>query len=96
MKIPLATLLPLVPRLLHPELQASRYTSDRSQTLVIQSEESRKQSTNVDSCFEKLHQLLESTAKQLIPGETSPEQRDRVHKLSAWRTLFFGFYSWHH
>lgn len=83
LKVPLAALLPLVPRLLHPELQASRYTSDRSHALVIHSEESRKQQNNVESCFEKLHQLLETSARQVIPGETSPEQRDRVHKLSA-------------
>ncbi|KAJ5156002.1 hypothetical protein N7492_008805 [Penicillium capsulatum] len=83
LKVPLAALLPLVPRLLHPELQASRYTSDRSQTLVIHSDESRKQHSNVESCFEKLHQLLQTSARQVIPGETSPEQRDRVHKLSA-------------
>lgn len=81
MKIPLASLLPLVPRLLHPQLRASRYVSDRSEALVIQSDESRKQSSNVDSCFEKLYRLLESTAKEVIPGETSQEQKDRVHKL---------------
>lgn len=77
----MASLLPLVPPLLHPQLRASRYVSGRSEALVIQSDESRKQSSNVDSCFEKLYRLLESTAKEVIPGETSQEQKDRVHKL---------------
>ncbi|KAJ5539632.1 hypothetical protein N7513_007964 [Penicillium frequentans] len=81
LKVPLAALLPLVPRLLHPKLHTSRYASDRSQALIFQSDESRKQASNVDSCFDKLHQLLESAAKAVIPGETSPEQKDRVQKL---------------
>ncbi|KKK18460.1 hypothetical protein P175DRAFT_0535761 [Aspergillus ochraceoroseus IBT 24754] len=81
LKMPLDSLLPLVPRVLHSPLRASRYFAARSQSLVIQSEESRKQATNVDACYEKLHQLLKTTAKEVIPGETSPEQRDRVHKL---------------
>ncbi|KAJ6167022.1 hypothetical protein N7470_002469 [Penicillium chermesinum] len=81
LKIPLDILLPLVPRLLHPQLRASRYATQRSQALVFQSDESRKQASNVDSCFEKLHQLLESTAKAVIPGDTSDQQRDRVRRL---------------
>lgn len=81
LKVPLQSLLPLVPAILHPLLRSSRYLAERSQSLVIQSEESRKQTANVESCYEKLHQLLKSTAKEAIPGETSQEQRDRVHKL---------------
>ncbi|KAK1139065.1 hypothetical protein N8T08_001311 [Aspergillus melleus] len=81
LKVPLQSLLPLVPAILHPPLRSSRYLAERSQSLVIQSEESRKQAANVESCYEKLHQLLKSTAKEVIPGETSLEQRDRVHKL---------------
>ncbi|KAL2803387.1 hypothetical protein BJX63DRAFT_425316 [Aspergillus granulosus] len=81
LKVPLASLLPLVPRILHPPLQTSRYYAARTHSLVIQSEESRKQAANVDACYEKLHQLLTATAKDLIPGETSAEQRVRVQKL---------------
>ncbi|KAJ5601852.1 hypothetical protein N7510_011386 [Penicillium lagena] len=81
LKVPLQDLLPLVPRLLHPVLRASRYATDRSQSLVIQSDESRKQAANVDSCYDKLYELLQSMAHEVIPGETSPEQRHRVQKL---------------
>lgn len=81
LKVPLATLFPLVPPLLHPQLRASRYATDRSQALVIQSDESRQQATNVDLCYEKLNRLLVSSAKEVIPGETSQEQKDRVSKL---------------
>ncbi|KAJ5551164.1 hypothetical protein N7535_000893 [Penicillium sp. DV-2018c] len=81
LKVPLDTLLPLVPRLVHPTLRASRYVADRSQCLVIQSDEERKQSNNVESCFDKLYQLLQSSAREVIPGETSQAQRNRVQKL---------------
>ncbi|CAL5870222.1 uncharacterized protein PFLUO_LOCUS4457 [Penicillium psychrofluorescens] len=81
LKVPLQDLLPLVPRLLHPVLRTSRYATDRSQSLVIQSDESRKQAANVDSCYDKLYELLQSMANEVIPGETSPEQKDRVQKL---------------
>ncbi|KAB8071908.1 hypothetical protein BDV29DRAFT_11201 [Aspergillus leporis] len=81
LRVPLQSLLPLVPRVLHHPLRSSRYFAERSQSLVIQSEESRKQAANVESCYEKLLQLLESTATDVIPGETSQEQRDRVHIL---------------
>ncbi|KAJ5891086.1 uncharacterized protein N7473_007314 [Penicillium subrubescens] len=81
LKVPLATIFPLVPRLLHPPLRASRYATDRSQALVIQSDESRQQATNVDLCYAKLNRLLVISAKEVIPGETSQEQKDRVSKL---------------
>ncbi|KAJ5338430.1 hypothetical protein N7452_005158, partial [Penicillium brevicompactum] len=81
LKVPLGSLLPLVPRLLHQPLRDSRYHADRSQSLVIQADEERKQSNNVESCYDKLFQLLQTSAKAVIPGETTREQRDRVHKF---------------
>lgn len=81
LKVPLESLIPLVPRVLHPQLRASRYITSKSQTLVIQSDESRKQASNVESCYEKLFQLLEAAAKSSIPGETSQQQKDRVRNL---------------
>ncbi|PYH89246.1 hypothetical protein BO71DRAFT_403219 [Aspergillus ellipticus CBS 707.79] len=81
LRVPLDSLLPLVPRYLHPALLSSRYVAARTQSLVIQSEESRKQTANVESCYDKLHQLLKNIAELNIPGETSQEQRDHVRKL---------------
>ncbi|KAF7713049.1 Uncharacterized protein PECH_002176 [Penicillium ucsense] len=81
LRVPLSALFPLVPPLLHPQLRASRYATERSQALVIQSDESRQQSTNVDACYAKLNQLLISSARNTIPGETSQVQKDRVTKL---------------
>jgi peptidyl-tRNA hydrolase ICT1 len=59
----------------------SRFYAERTQTLVIQSEESRKQAANVESCYEKLLHLLKTTAEDVIPGETSEEQREKVQKM---------------
>lgn len=84
LKIPLSSLLPFVPRIVHPQLLSSRYVAQRSNSLVIQSEESRKQVSNVESCFEKLHLLLRSSAELAIPGETSQDQKDRVRGLYVY------------
>ncbi|OJJ00313.1 hypothetical protein ASPVEDRAFT_81887 [Aspergillus versicolor CBS 583.65] len=81
LKVPLDSLLPLVPPIILSPLRSSRYYAARTHSLVIQSEESRKQSANVDACYEKLHQLLMTTTKDIVPGETSLEQRERVKKL---------------
>lgn len=83
LRVPFSSLLPLVPSLLHPELRASRYAAERSDGLVIQSDESRKQTSNVEACFEKLRQLLETAGKAVVRGETSEEQKDRVRRLYA-------------
>ncbi|RAH66898.1 peptidyl-tRNA hydrolase domain protein [Aspergillus aculeatinus CBS 121060] len=81
LRVSLDSLLPLVPRILHSPLQATHYIAPRTRSLVIQSEESRKRNENVESCYDKLHQLIKRTALDAIPGETSQEQKDRVQKL---------------
>ncbi|KAJ5132648.1 hypothetical protein N7448_006806, partial [Penicillium atrosanguineum] len=81
LKLPLDILLSRVPLVLHAPLRVSRYAVSQGQALLIQSDESRKQASNVDSCYDKLHQLLRSTAEEVIPGETSPEQQKRVRDL---------------
>lgn len=75
--------------MIHSQLQSSRYVAQRTRTLVIQSEETRKQATNVETCFNKLHQLLRSSAREVIPGETSQDQKDRVQKLYVLLFFFF-------
>ncbi|RAK99848.1 peptidyl-tRNA hydrolase domain protein [Aspergillus ibericus CBS 121593] len=81
LRVSLGSLLPLIPQVLHSPLLASRYVAARTQSLVIQSEESRRQTANLETCYDKLHQLLKSLAEDNIPGETSQEQRDRVQRL---------------
>ena len=93
LKIPLDSLLPLIPSIMHPQLQSSRYVAQRTRTLVIQSEETRKQASNVETCFDKLHQLLRSSAREVIPGETSQDQKDRVQKLYVLFLITFVLFS---
>lgn len=67
--------------MLHHEIRGSRYLADRTNNLVIQSDEYRKQSDNVEACFVKLRKLARDAAKAAIPGETSESQRERVNLL---------------
>ncbi|KAL1621997.1 hypothetical protein SLS56_008941 [Neofusicoccum ribis] len=81
LRVPLDALLPLLPALLHQEVRSSRYHAANSNALVIQSDDSRKQTDNVHACFRKLHQLILDAGKTAVPGETSEEQKERVRKL---------------
>lgn len=81
LRVPLDALLPLLPTLLHQEMRSSRYYAANSNALVIQSDDSRKQTDNVHACFRKLHQLIVDAGTSAVPGETSEEQKERVRKL---------------
>lgn len=62
-------------------MRSSRYYAANSNALVIQSDDSRKQTDNVHACFRKLHQLIVDAGTSAVPGETSEEQKERVRKL---------------
>ncbi|QKX56485.1 uncharacterized protein TRUGW13939_03590 [Talaromyces rugulosus] len=81
LQVPLKHLHPILPRILHQDLQNSRYMAERSNSLVINSDESRKRSDNMESCYVKLYTLIQTIAKTTIPGETSQYQIDRVKGL---------------
>ncbi|KAM5445936.1 hypothetical protein MaudCBS49596_007005 [Microsporum audouinii] len=80
-KVPMSSLLPLIPKILHPSIRLSRYYAENSQALVIQSDDSRKQSQNLNACFDKLTDMVAEVGRAVIPGETSPEQKRKVEKL---------------
>jgi len=81
LKVPLHALLSHVPAALHAELRRSRHVADRSDTLVIQADDSRKQSDNAHSCYKRLYEAIVDAAHAAIPGETSAEQSQRVKQL---------------
>jgi peptidyl-tRNA hydrolase ICT1 len=81
LRIALDQLLPLVPALLHPHLCNSRYYAEKTNSLVIQADDSRKQSDNAHSCFARLHSLILEAGSKAIPGETSAAQREHVRDL---------------
>jgi peptidyl-tRNA hydrolase ICT1 len=79
--VPAASLLERIPKLLHASILSSRYYAAKSSDLVIQADDSRKQAENVESCFKKLHEVIAQAGNDTVPGETSPEQSERVAKL---------------
>ncbi|SMR60230.1 unnamed protein product [Zymoseptoria tritici ST99CH_1E4] len=81
LRIPLSSLLPRLPSLLHDPLLRSRYHAPSSSSLVIQADDSRKQADNANACFQKLHELIVQAGRETVPGETSPEQVKRVEML---------------
>lgn len=81
MRIPTASLLPLLPSLLHPSILSSRYHAAKSNDIVIQADDSRKQNDNVNACFRKLQELIIDAGRDVLPGETSAEQVRRVQGL---------------
>jgi peptidyl-tRNA hydrolase ICT1 len=81
LRVPLDRLLPLVPAVMHGAIRTSQYYADKTNTLLIQADDSRKQGTNKDACYRKLHDLLLDTGNRIIPGETSEEQKEKVKTL---------------
>lgn len=81
LRVPIDRLFPLIPGLLRSAVLSSRYYSDKSHSLLIQADYSRRQGANRDACYGKLHELLIELAKDEIPGETSQAQKERVRGL---------------
>ncbi|KAK8156510.1 hypothetical protein BKA80DRAFT_208261 [Phyllosticta citrichinensis] len=82
-RVPLGPLLKILPPLFHQEIRQCRYFAPNSDSLILQSDEARKQNENVHACFRKLHELIVDVGKKIVPGETSAEQRERVKNLQA-------------
>jgi peptidyl-tRNA hydrolase ICT1 len=74
-------LLPRIPVLLHAAVLSSRFYAEKSHSLLIQADDSRKQGANRDTCYRKLYELLAELAKDNVPGETSEHQKKKVKKL---------------
>lgn len=77
----MATLQGVVPDMLLREICKSRFYAPKSEDLVIQSDDSRRQAENTSHCFQKLYDLIIETGNDLVPGETSAEQSAKVKKL---------------
>ena len=81
LRVPLERLLPVVPTLLHPGIRLSRYFAGKTDSLLLEADDSRKQAANRDACYDKLLQLLKDVGHDCVPGETSQEQVDKVKGL---------------
>jgi peptidyl-tRNA hydrolase ICT1 len=74
-------LLPLLPSILHTPIRQSRYYAAKSDSIVIQADDSRKQTDNADHCFVKLHNMVTEAGVNILPGETSQAQKEHVKTL---------------
>lgn len=81
LRVSLDQLLPLLPTVLHDGIRDSTYYAGKTNSLLIQSDESRKQTANKDTCYRKLNDLVMQVYNNTVPGETSPEQKEKVKKL---------------
>lgn len=81
LRVPVAQLLGLLPSALHPMIRQSRYYADNTDSLLIQANESRKAGVNKDTCYRKLSELIGEVYQTTVPGETSPEQKEKVKQL---------------
>lgn len=81
LRVPVDRLFPLIPAILHKGILTSRYYAEGSSSLVIQAEDSRKQQANKDSCFRKLSQLIVDVYRDTVPGEATPDQKEKVKRL---------------
>jgi len=87
--VPLDTLLRHVPVALHSDIRRSRHVATKSNTIVVQADDSRKQSDNAQSCYRRLYQAIAEAAQRAVPSETSAEQAQRVKLLYVVHTHYF-------
>ncbi|OCK84422.1 peptidyl-tRNA hydrolase domain-containing protein [Lepidopterella palustris CBS 459.81] len=81
LKVSADALLSHIPMPLHSEIRSSRYYAPRSDSIIIQADDSRKQNDNMHSCYAKLHHMIVAAGSKALPGETSAEQSQRVKNL---------------
>jgi peptidyl-tRNA hydrolase ICT1 len=79
--VPLDALLHHVPTALHGEIQRSRYVAAKAKALIVQADDSRKQSDNAHSCYQRLFAAVVEAGQRAVPKETSAEQSQRVKTL---------------
>lgn len=71
----------MLPTVLHDGIRKSTYYAGKTNSLLIQSDDSRKQTANKDTCYRKLNELVMDVYNHSVPGETSEEQKEKVKKL---------------
>ncbi|KAH6859827.1 peptidyl-tRNA hydrolase domain-containing protein [Alternaria alternata] len=81
LKVPLDALLHYVPAALHGEIRRSRYVAARSNTIIVQADDSRKQSDNAQSCYKRLYEAIAQAGQDAVPAETPAAQVQRVKHL---------------
>jgi peptidyl-tRNA hydrolase ICT1 len=81
LRLPTSSILPLLPPILRQPLLSSRYYAPKSEALIVQADDSRKQADNANACFRRLHSLILEIGRESVPNETGAGQAERVAKL---------------
>ena len=71
----------MIPKILHPQIEGSRYYAANSQSLIIQGDCNRNRNDNAKECYKKLHDLIVAAGRATIRGETSQAQKEKVKGL---------------
>ncbi|KAI5806132.1 peptidyl-tRNA hydrolase domain protein [Geopyxis carbonaria] len=70
----------LPPYILRKVRENSRHLTKKDE-IVVQCDESRKQSDNTEHAFHRLYTILKACVEHDLPGETSPEKHKHVKDL---------------
>ncbi|KAH6872622.1 peptidyl-tRNA hydrolase domain-containing protein [Alternaria rosae] len=81
LKVPLDALLHHIPAALHGEIRRSRYVAARSNAIIVQADDSRKQSDNAQNCYRRIYEAIARAGQDAVPAETSTAQVQRVKQL---------------
>jgi len=81
LKVPLDALLHHIPAALHGEIRRSRYVAARSNAIIVQADDGRKQSDNAQSCYRRIYEAIARAGQDAVPAETSAAQVQRVKQL---------------
>lgn len=81
LRVPLGALLNHVPTALHHELRHSRYLGSKTNDIVVQADDSRKQNANAHACYKRLYDAIREAGRIAVPSETSAEQMRHVKNL---------------
>jgi peptidyl-tRNA hydrolase ICT1 len=70
-----------VPEIIHEQLRASRYYVHSSNSILIQCDEHRNQTSNKEETYRRLNEEIRRLYNEKVPGVASDEQRKRVEDL---------------
>lgn len=82
---PINSLLQYIPKALHTDLRKSRYFVLSSQSISIQCDTHRSQSSNKAETHERLFQEIVDLYRKTVPGVTSPEKKSKIEQLKRVR-----------
>lgn len=78
---PISQLTPLLPKIMHSHLRASKYYTTQKDCLSFQAQDSRSRTANSEENVKKLWEEISRIYEEAVPSETSPEKRQKYAQL---------------